>query len=212
MKLTEEKEKISYSHDLEVRRILLDKVLFGALIVIAGFVGNLVFEGYKSDLAKTQFLLDKRLEALRELRNSFSKLAHHAFTEAYFEHKAEPAAYARDVNDFMHVINQNGFLFSDKFILELTHHAWMHQAIASPDVQLNPEHWGFLNALGGAFDISTRDALNSEVLGETARTSVTHFRIRHWKSEDVLAKGTAAMFNENFLRWRNDVRSSDREK
>ena len=177
MTLNDEKDKITHSHKLEIRRIWLDKFLFAVLIAIAVFIGNLVFEGYKSDLAKTQFLLEKRLEALMDLRVSFSNLGQRAFAEAYKIGPAQPDDYAQEVYAFMHIINRWGHLFSDDFNQKLNHYAWIHQAVAGTEIQLNRKQWGFMIDLGQAFDSDTRTALNVEVLGTPPRTQAKHFRI-----------------------------------
>ena|GEM_PF-3081079 len=208
MTLEEEKEKSTHSHRLEIRRIWLDRFLLAILIGLAGLIGNFIFEGYKSDLAKTQFLLESRLEALKDIRVSFSKLIPHAYAEltrrGSAQSRANDQAYRQDVNEFMHTINRWGFLFTDAFTHELTHHAWLHQAIAGPDIELAIEHWGFLMDTVQAFDASTRRALNVEVLGTPPETKVDRFRLRLWRSEDVLVKGAAEVFRDNFSKWQQE--------
>lgn len=207
MTLDEEKEKSTYSHKLEIRRIWLDKFLLAVLIGLAGLIGNFIFEGYKSDLAKTQFLLETRLEALKDIRVSFSKLVPHAYAETVRSGSAQPGAYQQDVQEFMHTINRWGFLFSDEFTQELSHYAWLHEAIAGPNIQLGMEHWGFLMDTAQAFDASTRTALNVEVLGTPPQAKVDHFRLRLWRAEDVLAKGTTELFRDNLSKWQQEKKT-----
>ncbi len=204
MTLDEEREKANHAHNLEVKRILLDKLLFGVLIVLTGLIANMIFEGYKSDLAKTQFLLERRLEALKDLRVSFSKLSHHAFAEAFDAGAPQAEAYAQEVGAFFHLINRWAFLFSEDFNRDLTHHAWIHQAIAAPDVKLTQEHWGFIVDVAEAFDTATRTALNVEVLGTPPQSQSKQFKIQVWKSEDVRTKGTAQFFQDNFNTWQKE--------
>ena len=205
MLLVDEREKLNISHKLKVRRIWLDKVLFAILIGLAGFVGNFIFEGYKSDLVKTQFLLDKRLEALQELRVSYSKIGRHAFNEAYQIGHKQPGAYLREVNTYMHILNRWGFLFSDDFNQELSNYGWIHQAAAGKEIQLNFEHWGFVGiGLAHAFDNATRIAMNVEVFGSPTRTETKKFRIQIWTPEDVLVKGTNKLFQDNYKKWQQE--------
>jgi hypothetical protein len=201
LSLAQEKEKLEHGHRLEKRRIWLDKCLLAVLIGFAGFLGNWIFEDYKSDLAKTQFLLETRLEALKQIRDAYGVLVHHSFAKTVDVKSADAASYGKDVRTFMQAINKWGFLFSDQFTRELAHYAWIHQALAEPAVTLEKRNWGFVMAISQAFDASTRTAVNVEVLGTEENDDGPRFRLRMWEPEEVEKKGVSALFLDNLKTW-----------
>lgn len=204
MSLSDEKQKLDYGHRLEKKRIWLDKALIAGLILLAGFMANYVLEGYKSDLAKTQFLLDKRLEAIKDLRVSFSKLSQYAYDEASNAANADHAAYAKEVDAFINIGNKWGFLFSEAFETELNQYLWLHHAASSRKIELTTEHYKFLMDIDDAFDAATKNAVTVEVLGNPRPAGSAHFRVQNWTSKEVNTKGAVPFFLENFEKWKKE--------
>jgi hypothetical protein len=202
--LSDEKQKLDYGHKLEKKRIWLDKALIASLILLAGFVANYVLEGYKSDLAKTQFLLDRRLEAIKDLRVSFSKLNQYAYDETYKAPNADHAAYAKEVDAFIHIGNKWGFLFSEAFENELNQYLWLHHAASSGKIKLTTEHYNFMQDINDAFDTATKNAVTVEVLGNPRPASSTHFHVQKWTAKEVGTKGAVPFFLENFDKWKKE--------
>ena len=69
MNLDEEKEKARFVYRLELRKIIVDKMLFGVILVIFGMITNILIENYRSDLTKDQFLLEERLNAIKNIKS-----------------------------------------------------------------------------------------------------------------------------------------------
>ena len=69
-----EKEKARYAYKLEMRKLVIDKVLIGIIVAVVGWQINIAFERYKNQLGTERFLLEKRLEAVSAVRNTYSQL------------------------------------------------------------------------------------------------------------------------------------------
>jgi len=80
-----EDRKLLLDHRLQVRRLLLDRVLIGLLLVILGFVSSFLLEKYKAQSTQSQFFLEKRLGAATDIRAKLSKV-----TGAYFAASTAP--------------------------------------------------------------------------------------------------------------------------
>jgi hypothetical protein len=74
MDLNDEKEKAKFIYGLELRKLVLDKCLFGLIIVLLGVLANVAFERYRSSLNEQRFLLEKRLEAIANIKAAFEEV------------------------------------------------------------------------------------------------------------------------------------------
>jgi hypothetical protein len=205
MSLKDEKVKLDYSHQLEIKRIWLDKLLIGVLIVLAGFTANIVLENYKSELIKSQFLLDKRLEALKDIRMIFSRLTQHAHDVMVAKPESVDAqlkAYQDDINNFVHNGNEWGFLFSDNFNQEVNQYMWIHEAVARGKIKLTGNYQGFLDDVSAAFDTATKTALAVEVFGNPQPAHAAYFHVKTWTPDQVHKLGLDKFFLENFSKWK----------
>jgi hypothetical protein len=206
MSVREEKAKLDYSHRLEMRRMLIDKLLIGALIVLTGLIANMVVEGYKSEMTKSQFLLDKRLTALKEMRVVYSRLTKHANDLIY---STKPDArpeflkeYSKDVVAFIDIGNAWGFLFSERFNNDVNRYLWIHEAAASAQITITKEHEEFVDAISAAFDLSTKTALTVEVFGSPEPPQAGYFHVNEWAPDRIHKDGLDKFFLENFAKWK----------
>jgi hypothetical protein len=219
MTFVDEKKKLQESHRLEIRRIWLDKGLIALLILLAGFVTSIVLENYKSDLVKSQFLLDKRLEALKDMRISFSKLTQYAHEmivanspEKADAYKKSAEAYRKEFDSMIHNGNEWGFLFSENFMREVNGYLWIHEAAANGSIKLAAEYQNFLDTITGSFDTATRSALAVEVFGNPQRVQSNYFHVYNWTPKEVHEKKLKAYFLENFAKWRKENPSAPAAK
>ncbi|MDM0032363.1 hypothetical protein QTI33_09525 [Variovorax sp. J22P271] len=63
-----EEMKLRLEHHLQVERLILDKLLIGLLLIVAGYGVNSLIESYKATAAQSHYFLDKRLAAAIEIR------------------------------------------------------------------------------------------------------------------------------------------------
>jgi len=74
MTLDEEKTKSLYEHKLSVKRIIIEKGFLALIIIIAGIVGNMLIESYKSENIKKRFNYETKWFASNEIRSSYSDI------------------------------------------------------------------------------------------------------------------------------------------
>nr|VFK29929.1 MAG: hypothetical protein BECKMB1821I_GA0114274_101260 [Candidatus Kentron sp. MB]VFK75002.1 MAG: hypothetical protein BECKMB1821H_GA0114242_101360 [Candidatus Kentron sp. MB] len=70
-----EKNLAKYKHKLQLYRIILEKMLLAAILVIVVYIGNYYLEEHKNSLTTEKFLLESRLTALKELASTHSQLS-----------------------------------------------------------------------------------------------------------------------------------------
>lgn len=110
-------EKIRLEHKLHVRRIILDKVLIGVVILIIGAVANYTLERYKSKETERRYRLTEQYKAALSVYEKagalftyYSQYSDDHVDAAQFKitHKAHIASFAKSVNEV-------DFLFSHQF-------------------------------------------------------------------------------------------------
>lgn len=205
MTLDEEKLKVMYEHRLQVWRIVIEKGLLGILLGLAVLAANMLIEDFKSDLSRQRFMLESRLTALQDLRESYSLLSNHLWhlareDKATSEKRLLPA-YGKDVDKFIQLANKWSPLFSASFNKAIEQHVYTHTAVSQGNVKVTREHWHFLSDVFDDFDHVTRAALWEETLGVRSPVEGRRFELEAWSFDDVNNKGTKAFFDANFDKW-----------
>ncbi len=199
MTLQEEKEKAQFEHTLELKRILIEKVLLGVLIGIAVLGANFLLERFKSDLSRERFLLESRMAAIQALRDSYGSLHNHVLHIAQDEPKeAEKrrAAHKAELEKFVMLVNRSSLLFPPGFNDAMAQQVWIHAAI-SKGAAMNVERWQFLAEVSNCFEEITRLVVTEEALG----TRLTGFQLEMWSAEEIDTKGSGAYFDANYEKW-----------
>ena len=72
-----ERENALFQHRLEVKKLILEKVLLGAVVALLGLAVNLLFEKYKvvltQETSRTKFFEEKRYAAIDEIEAAVFK-------------------------------------------------------------------------------------------------------------------------------------------
>jgi len=119
-----EAPRLRFEHALQVRRIWLDRMLIGALLVIAGLVANVVLEKYKADRGQSQFFLDKRLAAATEARRALTDVTSSLFkvSEAPCTlipiDPAELQRLREAIAKLASALNSNSLLFDESYLAQ----------------------------------------------------------------------------------------------
>jgi hypothetical protein len=202
MTLQEEKEKALFEHRLEMRRVLIEKVLLGVLIGIAALLANVLMERFKSDLSQERFLLEARMAAVKDLRESYSSLNNYVLRVKDETKPAEVTklrkAHAAELEKFGNLINRSGWLFSSESADAVARHGYIHTAISRGKPIVDASQWQFLAEISDNFDAVTRVMLWEQ----SSKSGPTGFELEAWSFEEVNAKGSAAYFDANYEKWK----------
>lgn len=210
MNLKEEKEKELYSHKLEVRRILLNKLLLALVIAIIAFAGKIYLEDYRADLVQRRFLLENRLTGLKNIRTAYSCLVRNMIYCINLDPKRKleiHSEYQNALAKFLDVGNQWTMLFSDRIGRLLRYHAWIHESVAYEHVHLDKSHYLFLGEIFEHFDQITRIALWEETFGVENKQLKTSFEFEEWNTEKIKESGPKEFFTVNKNKWENNLKS-----
>jgi len=203
MTLDEEKALEAYKHRKEVCRLVIDKVILTAIIGLFIFGSKWLLEDYKSDLTKQQFLLESRLDAIRDLRQIYAVLHDDLYSIAYGpkENRGQLIGdYQGHIRDFLAIGNKWGALFPDEFDRSLNYHLQIHIAVAQDMVEFTPNQWAFAIDVSRNFDAITRNAL-WKALDETSPIPKDVFPLEQWTHEKLQKQGPANYYNSNLQKW-----------
>lgn len=163
------REKIRLNFWYELIKTAVDKLLIGAIVGLAVFIGYHMLEDYKSNLVRERFLLDCRLDALRDLREKYSKLT----TSFYFLTYSKGAGRGAKINEYLSNLknfhsssNRSCLLFSENFDERIQAHFTFHQAIAEDQVKVSKEHLPYAHFIFNDFDELSKEALWEQTLGQ----------------------------------------------
>lgn len=203
MNIEEEKKKIDHEHNLHIKRIFLDKILSGILVIILGIVANLVIESIKNDFSQQRFLLESRLNALKEMRLSFSSLSEQSLAHALSSPYKNTEDYRESLDRFVQIANQSAMLFPIDFELAVSHHALMHAAIAYGQQEVSPQHYEFLYSTFESFNRLTRKALWEETLERSFEEPEMGIDVNIWNSERLSKGEGSELFNKLWETWQS---------
>lgn len=156
-------EKMAYEHKLAVWRILIEKVLLGAVIALFAFMASRSLESFKSNLTEERFHLEKRLEGVQSLGTSYSRLADLAYECGVADDPVSDELlqrYTSALNEFTRESNQWNVVFDESFETCVSHHVWIHDGIATGKVEVKREHWPFMLAVFDNFNVTLRAGLD----------------------------------------------------
>lgn len=104
-------------HKLHVRRIVLDKVLIGILIIIVGAVANYTLEKYKSKETERRYRLTEQYKAALTVYEKAGALHTHysQYCDDQKGHSEFIASHKVHLDKFANAVNSVDFLFSHKF-------------------------------------------------------------------------------------------------
>ena len=72
----DKEREIVFEHRLQLKRIIIDKVLLGLVLASFALLSDFLIEGYKSNEARNRFILEQRVASLKAIRQNFSEAAH----------------------------------------------------------------------------------------------------------------------------------------
>lgn len=196
-------QKVLLEHKLTVRRILLDRLLIGLLLVLAALLASLTVERYKAKAAEKLQFLDRRHEAASQIR-----LAMTAVTSAAFAQTLAPCALdlanrpptdklKLAVTDLMEKGNSASILLSDIYRSRLDLIANIFHGAAANQSAIACDSRYFFNDVADYFTEATR----IEILGSEEMLWSKHTPLSMTK-EQMDAFGAREYFVRSQENWR----------
>jgi len=212
MDINLEKEKAKYIHKLELRRLIIDKILFGVIIVLIGLAANFILEQYRSKLTKQRFILEKRLEAINSIKEAYEDMHNLWDVFTLTCNKVPPALpvnykeqYEEKINNFLLQSNRWNLLFSKEFGDKLGYYVWIHTAANYMDIknfcrlkeEVRNKHRAFIVYLHEQFL-----SLCQAYLGLQGEKGQVQFTLEEWPHEKADRLGAVKFYEVNFEKWK----------
>lgn len=202
-----EAPKLLFEHRLQVRRLVYDRVIFGLLLVLAGFLTNGLIETYKAKATQSQFYLDKRMELTLEIRRSLTEVVHPLFkiTGAACSNRKESGVDRADLNAaltrFANTVNSSAILLDEAYTertdraLNLLKGIADSQCYASCDVRM------FISHVSQYVTDDTREQLSARSPPRVLPSRETSFSPSPWPKQQIERAGTVAYMEKNYSEW-----------
>ena len=199
-RVDDDKEKARYLYRLELRKLIVDKLFLGLILVVLGYVANITIEEYRAKSARDVFLLQKRLEAVTAVRAAYADMFDNfdSFTLLGTPlPKDYRKQYKKSIDAFSVSQNRWSTLFPPEFNAQLEFHLWTHQAFLYRGVAESVEYREFVYDLDQHFDFICR-----RELGVAAGEKEQIFEFDEWPHEKVEKEGNDKFLAANFAKWR----------
>jgi len=170
MELQTEKEKAKYVHNLELRRLIVDKLLFGAVVVLIGGIANLLIENYKNDLSKERFIVERQYEATSKIKAAYEEMhslwAYYTLNDTKLTDNLN-LQYREKIKQFDDTANLWNIVLPRSFEKNLNYFLWLHGGIEAKGIDsylsMKPEelykHQIFMGEVKDLFYNLAREAI-----------------------------------------------------
>lgn len=193
-------------HRLAIRRIVLEKLFLAMIVGLVAFLGNYLLKIHDSNLESDRFLLEKRFQALTEIRRSYAEITDKftRYVDAKFsipidqnlvEERRE--AYGQSVTEFIDQSNQWNLIFSDFFAEQMASHILFHHILSDRRFDYQKGMANFTSDVMGGFDDVTKIAL----IEGTDVTKGDHYLFEYWDDKKVAELGVSTFFFEHYDKW-----------
>jgi hypothetical protein len=195
-----EQEKTLYAHKLDVRKLVIDKLLIGALLIIVGFAANFTIEQYRARSTKERFLLEKKLEAMQLINQDYFSM-HQTFISLAQKEDLIQGHYTllnKKLNSFISVWTNNNVISSTHFSKQMEYMTWLYTALFKKDLANMRVYRVFF------FDVyATFNSLVREEMGFPRNEGDVSFDFVEWAKEQAELKGVDKYLDENFEKWQS---------
>jgi hypothetical protein len=202
MTLSEDKEIAVFSHRLTVRRILIDKLFLGLLLVILGIRANFFIEKYKAKMTSQQFFSEKKLFVVMDIREKYSELtkSFYGITKNFCEKKywipVEIQSYLDTTKEMAHLVNTKSILLSTKSIDAAACVINLHEGVTTRKLNEWCDYRKFISDISDYFTFVLRLEINPE---ESIKESVFKPVIKD--IDEIDAMGVESYFDMNLKKW-----------
>lgn len=194
--------KIRLEHKLTVRWMILDRVLLGLLVGLAGLVANLVVENFKVAATESQYFMQHRHVAATDFRNTFSKIVSESLHQTEFACLLDPSKrtsrspLSETVSAAVVQIDSFSLLFSRTYLDRAYRVLNIFGGAAAEEVPIKCEHRLFFLELADYLTHLTRQEVSLD------RASSWNGFVPEPVSREALERmGSIEYHNLNFQKW-----------
>lgn len=193
-----EKEKASYIHKLEIRKLIIDKLFFGFIILVIGFTANFLLEHYRSRSTRERFVLEKRLEAVQKVSQAYMNM-HNAFDSITLKTSMtdeDKKLLDGATQKYIDLWTEWSVILSKKYRRELDYITWIYIGLKSHDLQTMQGYRKYLIDLYYKFN-----AMCQEELGLLEEAEFATLQFEEWPAHKADALGAQAFLKANYEKW-----------
>ncbi len=207
MTLEEEKAKARFEHRLAVRRLMLDKLVVGLIILGLGYFASIAVERYKAAEAGRQFLLEKRFEAVKEIRSGFSRVTGEFFSataklcSTIPVEEAQREKMKQEIGRLINSLNNSAVLFDQDYENGTHSIVNIFYAFSLSSFRLGCEHRHFGSELAGYFT-----NLNKIAIGVSDSLRSVQFIPIDIDAVELDRIGVEEYTKRNFERWKENAK------
>jgi hypothetical protein len=202
MKIEDEKNLALLKHKLEFRRIIFEKVLLGAIVVLLGLSANIVVENYRAKLTQQKFYIEKKFEALTKINESYNKMTLELFnmTNPQITNKFLFSKEFNKISDeFNKVFGCWSVILSEKFTNQTIYHYWIYVGINNERSASNFS--GFRDFVSSYLMGSYGNLLEHE-LNQDNEIDNIGFQLDEWSYDKIDKKGAQSYAISQLNKWK----------
>lgn len=199
MEFKSEKEKLQFQHRQDLRKLVVDKLLIGIILIVLGFIVNMLLENYKSDSIRDRFLLEKKLEAIQKISNAYMEM-NNAFDSATLAETLSAEDHANLDGVVQHYISEWtnwAVILSTSYRKQLDYITWLYLGMASYELTQMRAYREYQLQLFVTFNYISQQELG---LVESAPPDRIHFV--EWSIQQANERGSREFLAVNFDRWK----------
>ena len=170
-----------------MRRLVIEKLLLGAIVGLAAFAASVVLEKQKQSASDTRFFLEKRLEAGTDIRKALSEVTPELFSLAApacqlaFDAPRPPIEkLTQALNSHVRILNSSSLLLSTEYLVDASRVTNIFSGLAAAPTHIPCESRGLVSAVADFLTYRTKE----EVLPGS---------VPPWKGFTPLAASAAAI-------------------
>jgi len=198
MNLEQEKEKARYEHRLEVRKMVIDKLLLGIVVLALGFFADMAIENYRRHSTEQQFFLEQKVDAVKNIRKAYAAMndAFDAFTLVSTRLEDYREKFKTAIDRYNLTATEYGVLLSPQYLHNLDYHLWIYEAMDFEDVAKQKQYREFFYDLNNQFQTVTKIEL-----GVLDRKDANVFAFVEWSFKQADTLGAQSFFQANYKKW-----------
>lgn len=196
------KQQILLEDKLEKQRLLIDRGLIGALLIMLGFVSNYLIAEYNVTSKREQFFLEKRLEKTNDLRESMSSVTGNYYRISRLICNAAPVSNSlveelhESVLKFVDKANSSSLLLSDSYLKTTKHIVDIFTGIVTKSGKVPCDARYFIEEVTDYYTHLTRIEL-----GGVKKPKWTKYVPKDVSAKKVDEMSAGSYFDLNFAAW-----------
>jgi hypothetical protein len=182
------------------------KLFIAVFIALIGLGANIAIEKYRTEKATQQFVLEKKLEALKNLKQAYDKMysIYNNYTIVYYQNLVSDKNqinidYNASIDEYMKIISNNSILYSESLRVFLDYVLWIHTACYYLNVMTTGEYRAFMNDIDIEFGIMCK-----KELGVVEKTEKDIFTFKSMTFKEVNSKDATFFLKENYKIWKKN--------